>query len=179
MAFNSSLGWVSKEAAPPLYPCLNVTIHLSCNVSFIIKFFVGRRWRHGFYMMGALQVICICGFWKGDHDLHQCLIVTIHLSCTVSDIIKFFISRKWIHGIFFTRGRCRWFIILIWNGDPEFISVGLFNCNTRISCTISDMIKCLINRKWCHGVFSAWWHCRTGDVYLRILKGRPRLNISV
>jgi len=55
------------------------------------------------------------------------LVVTICLSCTVSDIlIKLFVSRKWRHSVFFDRGRCRWFIFTVSDGG----TLTLYECFT-------------------------------------------------
>jgi len=85
-----------------------------------------------FYIWGNLpaagnQTAYRAGLWL----VFNCNIL---LSCTMSDIIKFFFSLKWCHDVFPARVRYRWFII----ADYERATLSIYQClivTILLSCT--------------------------------------------
>jgi len=107
--------------------------------------------------------------------LYQCLILIIRLSCTVSDIIKFFVSQKWRHEVFSVRGCCRWFIFAFSDRTtPDLITV--FKCNYTSIMHQNNTVFCLPEMTpWCFlrlGALQVSYNCE-------FFKGAPTLYLCL
>ena len=67
-------------------------------------------------------------FWKDDPDFIWCLIVTIRLPCTVSDVIRCYFQPEMTSQCQLRRGTLQFVSVCeFWKGHPDFIF--LFNGN--------------------------------------------------
>jgi len=121
--------------------------------------------------LGALHANFQGGFWNSDHDY----LIAFH-SKYLSRIHGFrdwvvFSSRLWRHRDFSVRGHCtQFFDCRFCKGDPDFILV-LHRNYTSI------VYRFHVCRKWCHSDFVT--RGASGNFWLRILKGQPRIYIHV
>ena len=92
------------------------------------------------FLLGALQVTFGYGFWKGDPDFIWCLILTLRLPCTVSDIIGVIFSQKWRHNVNSARGCCK--LSVYANSERATPTLYWYSMVTiHLSYTVSDIIR--------------------------------------
>ena len=87
----ASDSWIRMlQGRPWLYLVFNSNNTSTVPRSDIIRcYFQPEMTSHCWFRQGALQVVSACEFWKGHPTLNLFAMVTIHLSCTVSDTIRF------------------------------------------------------------------------------------------
>jgi len=79
---------------------------------------------------GAAGIFLIADSERATPIFYKCCIVTTRLSCTVFDLINFFVCRKCRHSDFVTRGRLRLFLIT----DSERATPTLYLCSNDTFC---------------------------------------------
>jgi len=130
-----------------------------------------------FLRQGALHTHFRDGFWRSDHDFLIASHCNFYLGCMVFEIkwfyFKPYVTSSWflrqgaLHAIFWLR---------FWKGDPDFILV-LYCYHTSIvhRFRFNELFKFAGNDVITISSLGG----ASGNFWLRILKGRPRLYIHV